>query len=86
MVVLSQAEAKWVIFFERMLTRVYRFQDLVNQMLSYTAGRHQTDFMIMSRIFREEVERVNQTYRDAHSEARNVPNRRPDFLTIMADL
>ena len=86
MIVLSQAEEKWVIFLTGMLTRVYRIQGLANQMLSCPAGRHQTDFVIMSRIFRESVERVNQTHRDAHSEAGTVPNRRPDFLTMMADL
>ena len=45
---LTEAMGMWIILFEGMLRRVYRFQDMVNRMLSHTAGRNAREFVILS--------------------------------------
>ena len=83
---LSGDQIRWIILFEGMLTRVYKFDNLVAQMLAYTSSSRQNEFMIMSRILRESSARANQAVSDAHAETGAPQSRRPDYATMMADI
>ena len=48
---LAEAMGVCIILFKGILRRVHRLQDVVNQMLSYTAGRSFREFMILSAQF-----------------------------------
>ena len=83
---MTNADANWVLFFEGMLTKVYHFDDLVGQMLQYTARSRQNEFRIISRMLRASSARANQAISDVHFERRQPLNRRPDFESMVAQL
>ena len=55
---------------------------MMNQMVSYTAGRNARWFQIISAQFRESVDRTNAVFQDLGA----PPNQLPDYLTMMANL
>ena len=82
----TNADINWVLLFEGMLARVYKFDHLVGQMLAYTARNRINEFRILSGILRASSARANQAISDAHSEQNRPLSRRPDSESMVAQL
>ena len=72
----------WLILVYGVLNRIQRFEDTMNQMPVYTAGRKAWWFHNLSARFRESVERTNAAFRDAGVRQ----NQRPDYLTMTGNI